>query len=247
MINTQLPSLMNSATLSWATPHGDENIAFIARMSAKKNQERTRELVGLLGSDNVPEDERKDAEAELQKLTAGLILSCIEEGHVSILEMANLCVFIKTTRRIGPQILRHKNHFQEFSTRYAKISEKIEFPEIRLVNVSGLKRDPSEGLLDDPELLEEGDQLLKSCQDYYDKLIDKGAHPESAVFFLPMAAPTYLAMNATIRDLFFYLVARTSPHAQEEHQDIAFSIEKIFAEHYPTVFMAYQWYKQSNV
>ena len=49
-----------------------------------------------------------------------LLKYCIDHGHWSIFEMANMVIEIETTRGIAAQILRHRSFsFQEFSQRYA--------------------------------------------------------------------------------------------------------------------------------
>ena len=78
--------------LQWATPDIDKQIMFMARVSNPEgqNSERTR-----------------------------LLYYCMEEGHVSPFDMANVCMEVDTTRDIARQILRHTSFkFQEFSQRY---------------------------------------------------------------------------------------------------------------------------------
>lgn len=79
--------------LRWATPDIDEQIMYIARVSNPEYQDSGK---------------------------VGLLYYCMEHGHVSPFEMANVCMEINTTRDIGRQILRHYSfRFQEFSQRYA--------------------------------------------------------------------------------------------------------------------------------
>ena len=66
---------------------------------------------------------------------AKLLRYCIQHGHWSIFEMANMVLEINTTRGIAAQILRHRSFsFQEFSQRYADASflgETINIPDLR--------------------------------------------------------------------------------------------------------------------
>ena len=86
---------MSKVNLVWATPNGEQLMAYMARVSNPSNQ---------------------DNEA-----TAGkLIKYLIDNKHWSPLDMVDMCVEIETTRDIARQILRHKSFFfQEFSQRYA--------------------------------------------------------------------------------------------------------------------------------
>ena len=77
-----------SVKIQWATPEIDKQIMYMARVSNPTNQnsENTR-----------------------------LLHYCMEHGHVSPFEMANVCLEINTTRDIARQILRHRSFsFQEF-------------------------------------------------------------------------------------------------------------------------------------
>ena len=61
----------------------------------------------------------------------GLLKYCLDHGHVSIFEMANMVFEIETSRAIAAQILRHRSFsFQEFSQRYAE-AQSIEVYEAR--------------------------------------------------------------------------------------------------------------------
>lgn len=73
----------------WITPDAEKLIAEIARVSNPGNQKNPK--------------------------YAGLLKYLIQHKHWSPLEMASLCVSINTSRRIAPQILRHRSFsFQEF-------------------------------------------------------------------------------------------------------------------------------------
>jgi thymidylate synthase (FAD) len=239
-MNTELPTELHSATLSWATPNGDDVIAYAARVSSPSNRRLTAQLIDSIRDDSTSEEDRIKLQEELNHLTSSLILGCIHQGHFSILEQASMAVHIKTTRAIAPQIIRHHSaRFQEYSQRFAKVTEHIEFPEIRFINESGLKRDPSVPGNLDLGLEIRANVLLAECQNLYDDLIKAGVHSESARNFLPLCAPTVMSMTANMRDWVFYLKSRTSAHSQKEHQYLAKSIENLFREQYPITYNAY--------
>ena len=88
--------------LIWITPEAEQVIGYCARVSNPANQDN-------------PDVSR-------------LLAYCIKHGHWSIFEMASMCVEIKTTRAIAPQILRHRSFsFQEFSQRYADPTQELDF------------------------------------------------------------------------------------------------------------------------
>lgn len=235
--NPELPTLMNSATLNWITPQADEVIAFSARHSSPKNQARMSELLSTLNSTHMHADNGE--QAELVELTINLINFCMTHGHFSILEQAEMSVFVRTTRAIAPQFLRHNSaRFQEFSQRYAKVIDDIPMPTLRVVNESGRKRDPAQRGKIARELLDEGKRLLAQTQSFYNHLLEAGVHPESARFFLPLATPTVFTMTANLRDWCFYLKSRLSEHAQFEHRLVAIDICSLLEIHAPLTYQA---------
>lgn len=64
-----------------------------------------------------------------------LLKYLIENKHWSPFEMVNVCMEIETTRDIARQILRHRSFsFQEFSQRYAKVTDFVT-SDVRLQDV----------------------------------------------------------------------------------------------------------------
>jgi hypothetical protein len=81
---------MANVKLIWSTPDAEKLIVKMARVSNPAN-----------------EDNWKSGHK--------LLRYCLNEGHFSIFEMANMCVEIHTTRAISAQIIRHRSFsFQEF-------------------------------------------------------------------------------------------------------------------------------------
>ena len=96
---------MHTAKLVWVTPDAEKLIGKLARVSNPANEDNPN--------------------------VEGLIKYLIKHKHWSPFEMASMCVEIQTTRAIGAQILRHRSFsFQEFSQRYAEVTE-IEVPKLR--------------------------------------------------------------------------------------------------------------------
>ena len=89
------------------SPNAEHTMGYIARVSNPANQD----------NENV----------------AGLLAYCIRHKHWSVFEHAHITMEIKTTRDIAAQILRHRSFtFQEFSQRYAAVTDVAELPELRL-------------------------------------------------------------------------------------------------------------------
>ena len=189
--------------LQWATPDIDKQIMFMARVSNPEgqNSEKTR-----------------------------LLYYCMEHGHVSPFEMANVCVEINTTRDIGRQILRHRSFsFQEFSQRYEDVSKLGEWVErkARLQDTENRQNSIELGWgEDDHVLMAAWDQWQVDVWDTavarYKQAIAEGIAKEQARALLPEGlTPSRMYMNGNLRSWIFYLKQRLDPSTQKEHRLIA--------------------------
>lgn len=202
------------------TPDAEKTIAYCARVSNPNNQDSTK--------------------------YDKLLKYCIEHGHWSIFEMANMVLEIQTTRGIAAQILRHRSFsFQEFSQRYAEtnlITDDIDSPELRgqdeknrqnsLDNISETDKIVWKRIIDDH---------FRKAQYIYDEMLKVGIAKECARFVLPLATPTKLYMNGTVRSWIHYINLRTANGTQKEHMDVANQCKDIFIRQLPVVSEALGW------
>jgi len=199
------------------TPNAEELIAYMARVSNPANQNNT-------------------------ETSQRLIRYLIEHKHWSPFEMVNMCVEINTTRSIAAQILRHRSFsFQEFSQRYSDVSN-IGTPVIPALRRQDTKN--RQNSIDDlhqssKEFFERKiEHLFSECQDVYQQLIEAGVAKECAREVLPLATPTRLYMNGTIRSWIHYCQLRCGNGTQLEHRMIAKGAYKLLQEHLPNVCLA---------
>lgn len=190
---------MNAVSLVWATPDIDKQIMFMARVSNPENQhsERTR-----------------------------LLYYCMEHGHVSPFEMANVCLEVNTSRDIARQILRHRSFsFQEFSQRYQDVSLLPECV-LRETRLQDTQNRQNSLATDDAYL----DNYWQNAQRYvydvavqqYREALRAGVAKEQARALLPEGlTPSRLYMNGTLRSWVFYLKQRLDPATQKEHREVA--------------------------
>lgn len=168
-----------------------------------------------------------------------LLNYCIKNGHWSIFEQCAFSCEIKTSRAIAAQILRHKSaSFQEFSQRYAEITE---FEPIQLRLQGKTNRQVGDEPIDDEEFHYLIANHIRDSKNLYDILISRGVAKECARFILPLNTQTTIYMNNNIRNWIHYLESRTSNHTQKEHRVIANEIKKIFLEHFPNIGKALEW------
>ena len=196
------------------TPHAEELIVKMARVSAPKNQSS-------------------------METAPRLLRYLLKHSHVSPFEMANMCVEINTTRAISAQIIRHRSlSFQEYSTRYSDVSE-IGSPTVPQLRRQDLKN--RQNSVDDLTADEVGayyrriSQLFEDAEHLYREMVSNGVAKECARSILPLASPTRLYANGTLRSWIHYIKLRESHGTQLEHMQIAKEIKVIFTAQFPII------------
>lgn len=202
------------------TPDTEKNIMYTARVSNPSNQTSTNPK---------------------------LLKYCIEHGHWSIFEMANMCVEITTSRAIAAQILRHRSFsFQEFSQRYAEATD-FEFYPARRQDSKNRQNSIDDMSQEDKEWFTHAQEAVYGMSNtYYKEALRKGIAKEQARFLLPLATTTKLYMNGSIRSWLHYLDLRCANGTQLEHKEIADSIKQIFIEQLPIIAAAKGWTNETT-
>lgn len=204
---------MHSAQLVWITPDAEQLIGKIARVSNPNNEDNPN--------------------------VQGLIKYLIRHKHWSPFEMASMCVEIKTTRAISPQILRHRSFsFQEFSQRYAVASE-LTVPKLRRQDVKNRQNsidDIPAAKQDELEL--QIQRHMREAHDLYDHLLACDVAKECAREVLPLSTATRMYMSGSIRSWLHYVDLRASNGTQLEHMKIARQIGEILDDQLPTIARA---------
>ena len=207
---------MHKVTLVHATPDGDELIAYMARVSNPTNQ--------------------------ANKDSSKLIRYLITHKHWSPFEMVNMCVEINTTRSISAQLLRHRSFsFQEFSQRYAQIDSLGDpiFPALRSQDQENRQNSIDNiGVNCQAEWFKEIGALYSQSSKLYKQMLNAGIAKECAREILPLASPTRLYMNGTLRSWIHYCDLRTGNGTQKEHRDIALEIQQLIKQNYPKTYEA---------
>lgn len=216
--------MTQSVKIVWATPDIDKQIAYMARVSNPDNQSNEK--------------------------IAGLLQYMMREGHTSPFEMVNVCIEINTTRDIGRQILRHRSFsFQEFSQRYAEVSELGEFVhrEARLQDPKNRQNSMQLNIResdDDRRIAYQWEMLqssiMEKAQEIYGYALSLGIAKEQARAILPEGLTmSRMYMNGNMRSWIFYLKQRLHPSTQREHRDIACMILNNLQEIAPITMKAF--------
>ena len=203
------------ANVVWATPNGEELVAYMARVSNPANQ-------------NNPETAPK------------LISYLMRNQHWSPFEMVNVCVEIECTRDIARQILRHRSFtFQEFSQRYA-VAELYETSEARLQDEKNRQNSIE---VQDRELerywQEMQTDVLVAAKKAYGAALNAGIAKEVARKVLPEGLTmSRMYMNGSLRSWIHYLNIRTDKATQKEHRLVAEKIRSVISPLFPSTFAA---------
>lgn len=203
---------MSKVKLIWATPNGEDLVAYMARVSNPANQDN-------------------------KETSAKLLQYLVRNKHWSPFEMVSACVEIETTRDIGRQILRHRSFaFQEFSQRYAEVNQ-FETGECRLQDT---KNRQNSLLNEDRELAdvwEKGQQqLIQDSTQLYQWALNNGIAKEVARKVLPEGLTgSRMYMTGTLRSWIHYLQVRLDPSTQKEHREVAEKILVALQKDFPNI------------
>ena len=205
---------MSSVKLIWVTPGAESIISYCARVSNPKNQDN-------------------------EETSPKLLQYCIKNRHWSIFEQANMCVEINTTRAISAQILRHRSFsFQEFSSRYQDVGILGSSVVPHLRRQDQKNRQNSIDDLDaetTQRLYRRIGTLFEDAEHLYKEMLSEGVAKECARSVLPLASPTRLYVNGTVRSWITYLALREKHGTQMEHMKIAKDIKVMFCGQFPTI------------
>ena len=77
--------------------------------------------------------------------------------------------------------------------------------------------------------------LFEEAEHLYQEMVSKGVAKECARNILPLASPTRIYMNGSLRSWITYIALREKHGTQMEHMQIAKDAKKIFCGHFPTI------------
>ena len=157
--------------------------------------------------------------------------------HWSPFEMCDITLEIETTRDIARQMLRHRSFsFQEFSQRYADVSELGETFEFSDARLQDPKNRQSSVDVEDEELQAwwkmHQTAVIGTCVSAYRKALEKGIAKEVARKVLPEGlTKSRLFMKGSIRSWIHYLEVRgPGSGTQKEHMLVAEQVAKAISQ-----------------
>lgn len=165
-----------------------------------------------------------------------LLRTLVRRKEWSPLEMIHMTMEIVTTRDIARQILRHRSFsFQEFSQRYAEVTDDPIFREARLQDHKDRQNSIETG---DEELHTwwEGEQaqVAAIANTAYEHALKCGIAKEVARAVLPEGITvSRLYMGGTLRSWLHYCDLRCDRKTQKEHRLIADDVKAIILDQLP--------------
>ena len=152
-----------------------------------------------------------------------------------------MCVKITTTRSVAAQILRHRSFsFQEFSQRYAEVTDIPVVPHFRRQDHKNRQNS-----IDDlpphvqDNLSQQVTSVYQASLDLYHGLLANGVAKECARDVLPLSTPTTLYMHGNLRSWLHYVDLRSANGTQFEHQQIALGVKDLIQQYYPGCYEAF--------
>jgi len=155
----------------------------------------------------------------------GWLRARIRQGHESLIEHASATFYIKASRVLTHELVRHRiASYSQRSQRYVKETE-VNYIQPTEITESG-----------SPETEEIFRQAMVSAWDNYRKLLEAGIKPEIARYVLPNACTTEIICTWNFREIRHIIKLRGSPAALPEMRVVANRIKEIMKEKAPQVF-----------
>lgn len=150
----------------------------------------------------------------------------IKMGHESVIEHASATFYIKASRVLTHELVRHRlASYSQRSQRYVKESEPRYIIPPELESTANNKNRHSVF-----------EKAMKDAWVAYKKLLDLGVKAEIARYALPNACETQIVMTMNFRELRHFIKLRTSGRALPEMRAVASEVLRIMKEQAPKVF-----------
>lgn len=167
-----------------------------------------------------------------------LLKYLVKHKHWSPFEMVSLTMEINTTRDIARQILRHRSFsFQEFSQRYASVTEMSEPREARMQDNKNRQNSIE---TNDVEIKDHWkywqEEVLDVAERAYHWGIANGVAKEQARVVLPEGLTmSRMYMSGTLRSWIHYCELRMANGTQKEHRQIATECWNVVIQEFPSL------------
>lgn len=170
-----------------------------------------------------------------------LISNIIKSGHEAMIEHISVSVKFTCSRAISHEIVRHRlSSFAQESQRYCNYSKDKFNNEITFIIPSWI--DESEESLNSEFRDTDKDDVsvfvraLKTAEEEYFTLLNKGLRSQEARDVLPNATKTEINMTANLREWRHFFKLRCDTPAHPDIRKLALDLLKQFHEKIPVIF-----------
>jgi thymidylate synthase (FAD) len=148
----------------------------------------------------------------------------IKQGHESLIEHASATFYIKSSRVLTHELVRHRiASYSQRSQRYVKETAPDYIKPVEIFSQEGPEKEVYE-------------TAMKAAWEAYSKLLASGIKPEIARYVLPNACATEIICTWNFREIRHIINLRTSAAALPEIRQVVGRIKEIMKEKAPSVF-----------
>lgn len=159
----------------------------------------------------------------------GFVKRILERGHESVIEHEKVSVRIICDRGVSHEIVRHRiASYSQESTRYCNYCKDKFGNELTFIKPVFWAEDSDEYKI--------WYTMMKSIEDAYMQLIEKGVSPQEARSILPNSLKTELVVTMNLREWRHFFRLRTSGGAHPQMREIAVEMLKEFQRRIPVLF-----------
>ena len=153
----------------------------------------------------------------------------LDRGHESVIEHISVSVRVITDRGVSHEQVRHRiASYSQESTRYCNYSKDKFGNELTFIRPCFWKDDDPKWIL--------GQEALVYIESIYNRLIEMGATPQEARYFLPNGLKTEYVVTKNLRSWRNFFKQRVSKTAHPQMREIACPMLDEFKINYPIIF-----------
>ena len=157
----------------------------------------------------------------------------IEVGHESVIEHASATFYIRASRVLTHELVRHRlASYSQRSQRRVKESE----PRYIMPPELGATVTNENGRVVNLDARDTFEKAMQDAWGAYRRLLSIGIKHEIARYVLPNACETQIVMTMNFRELRHFIKLRTSEVALPEMRAVAGEVRRIMKEQAPKVF-----------
>lgn len=165
------------------------------------------------------------------------VKNLVNRGHEAMIEHVSLTVKFICDRGVSHEIVRHRiaNYAQE-STRYCNYSQNKFGKEITVIEPFFFSNEKEDDIGYTDIKYFYWKESCEWAEEYYFKLLEKGATPQEARSVLPNSLKTEIVVTMNLRELRHFFRLRTAKTAHPQMREITIPLLEELREKLPEIF-----------